>query len=307
MSRLYTDPRPNSGCDYHRTQLPLQHIGPIKPKTDTLFINRDTHWSIARLRAFKADGGRLVYDQDDSFLLPVGHPLYEAYQKQGTVERLMTMLDLADVVTVTTPTLAKLYGEYTKAPIEVLPNALPYDRGQFAPKPDAPMNDHPIIWAGGSTHEVDLALVAPVIDGRLLALAGYSRVPPWFNMVQMFPGCRVKPLAKVGQYMQHYDGHRMAIAPLATSEFAACKSNLKILEAGAKNLPIVCSYTEPYSTPDMMHVVRFASWHAEWQSHIGELLDGGRAVDEGLRLGEHVRKHYHLDTVNEHRRQILEG
>jgi hypothetical protein len=125
-------------------------------------------------------------------------------------------------------------------------------------------------------------------------------------MVQMFDGCRVKPIEKVERYMRLYDGHKVAIAPLLGSDFSACKSNLKILEAGAKGLPIICSDVLPYATADMRHVVRFAGSSTEWVGHVSQLLQRSRAADEGSRLAEHVRKHYHLNTVNEHRRQILE-
>lgn len=306
MTVLYTDPRRDSGCDYHRTQLPLQHIGVIRPRVPTLFVNRDTLWSIARIRAHKASGGRFIYDQDDAIDLPVGHPLHAHYAKPGVRERVQALLDLADVVTVTTKRLAEEFRHMTDSPIEVLPNALPYDEGQFALSTDRE-SSRPICWAGGSSHEVDLALVRGVIDGRQLCLSGYQRVPAWFNMVQMFPGVMVKPAAGVRSYMQLYDGHQFAIAPLASSPFAECKSNLKILEAGAKGLPIICSRTLPYDTPDMKHIVRFAESAVNWQYHAIRLLDLQRAADEGARLAEHVRKHYNLKTVNEHRRQILEG
>lgn len=307
MTVLYTDPRRDSGCDYHRTQLPLQHIGVIRPRVPTLFVNRDTSWSIARIRAHKANGGRFVYDQDDSVDLPVGHPLYAHYAKPAVRERIQALFDLADVVTVTTKRLADEFRHMTDSPIEVLPNALPYDEGQFTLSTDRETS-RLICWAGGSSHEVDLALVRGVIDGRQLCLSGYQRVPAWFNMVQMFPGVMVKPAAGVRSYMHLYDGHQFAIAPLASSPFAECKSNLKILEAGAKGLPIICSRTLPYDTPDMRRVVRFADSYIDWMGHKNVLLkDPQRAAYEGARLAEHVRKHYNLKTVNEHRRQILEG
>ena len=49
--------RRESGCDYHRIQLPMKHLTGVMPKVPTLYINRDTYWSLAKLRAFKADGG----------------------------------------------------------------------------------------------------------------------------------------------------------------------------------------------------------------------------------------------------------
>lgn len=306
---LITDHRRGSGCDYHRTQLPVMHLGHVECKVPTLFINRDTAWPLQRIRAFKADGGRFVYDQDDSPNLPASHPLHAAYNRQGVQERLQGLLALADVVTVTSKRLAEEFRHSykVKAPIEVLPNALPFDEGQFTLSTDT-TSSRPVVWAGGSSHEVDLRLLRDVLDGRTLTLAGYQRVPAWFAMVQMFPGCEVRPVVDVRHYMHHYDGHRIAVAPLASGPFAECKSNLKILEAGAKGLPIVCSRTLPYYTPDMRPFVRFARNGAEWTKHLTALIQSPeRCAEEGAALAAHVRANYHLTTVNKHRRQILEG
>lgn len=307
---LILDTRRESGCDYHRIQLPMKHLAGVTPKVPTLYINRDTSWSLAKLRAFKADGGRFIYDQDDTIHLPDGHPLAKQYASAAVQDRLRALLSLADVVTVTTPRLAGEFRHMTKAPIEVLPNALPFDRDQFTRSPGVTA-DRPIVWAGGMSHEVDLALVRGVIDGRQIALAGYQRTAPWFNMVQMFPGCRVKPALPTRQYMQHYDGHQFAIAPLAASPFAECKSNLKILEVGAKGLPIICSRTPPYWMGRRIPGVRFARDGVEWRRHMQGLLGGsdlhGYCAEQGDALADWVRANYHLDTVNEHRRQILEG
>lgn len=307
MSEVITDPRKNSGCDYHRVQLPMRHIGPVNPKAPVLFVNRDTNWSGARIKAFKADGGRFVLDHDDAVSLPLHHPLARHYATGEVQRRLVELFELADVVTVTTARLADELRHRTKAPIEVLPNALPFDRDQFT-RSTTTDNCRPIVWAGGSSHRVDLDLVRGVIDGRVIALAGYQRLPEWFAMVQMFPGCLVKASLPVKSYMNHYDGHRIAIAPLMGGPFAECKSNLKILEAGAKGLPIVCSRTAPYWTGRKIPGVRFARDHANWADHLRALLtDTMRCLDEGAALAEYVRANYHLDTVNIHRRQILEG
>lgn len=306
---LIVDTRKDSGCDYHRVQLPLQHVTPA-PKRPVLFVNRDTRYDVGYIQRLKRDGGLFVYDLDDAIELPPNHPLAKLYDSDKVRKRYADLLALADIVTVTTPRLAEYFRHKTKAPIEVLPNALPFDRGQFTKaRPDQEIT-RPIVWAGGSSHEVDLRLVEGIIDGRQLALAGYQRIEPWFNMVRMFPGCLVKPAAPVRSYTQHYDGHRFAIAPLAASDFAACKSNLKILEAGAKGLPIVVSWTEPYNTDDMYDCggVLAANDAIDWHEQTQRLLrDPMRCHDWGECLADHVRTHYHLDAVNEHRRQILES
>ena len=195
-----------------------------------------------------------------------------------------------------------------------LPCAAPQHEAEELRRPRAQGEPiRPLIWAGGMSHEVDLRLIKDAVDGRLISIAGYQRAEPWFNMVKMFPGCRVVPAEPVKHYMDVYNGHQVALAPLVASEFAACKSNLKILEAGAKGLPIVCSAVPPYlldihKRDAYMPGVDYAINSQDWCRYIARLLaTPGFAEDQGARLAEHVRENYHLDDVNVHRRQILEG
>lgn len=304
---IILDARKDSGCDYHRVQMPMKHMTGLNLKRPTLFINRDTRHTLDYIRKLKREGGRFVYDLDDTHSLPDSHPLALHYRTEKVQQRFAALFELADCVTVTTTRLAEEFRHMTKAPIEVLPNALPFDRGQFTRSTDT-VTGRPIVWAGGSSHEVDLALVREVIQGRDIALAGYQRMAPWYAMVQMFPGCAVKPAFPVRAYMNHYDGHRIAIAPLVASPFAECKSNLKILEAGAKGLPIIASRTAPYWRGRNMPGVLFAKDDKDWLNLTQTLLaDPELCKERGEQLAAHVRENYHLDTVNQHRRQILEG
>ena len=46
----------------------------------------------------------------------------------------------------------------------------------------------------------------------------------------------------------------------------------------------------------------------EWRRHVARLIaDPVLCAEQGEALADWVRENYHLDAVNEHRRQILEG
>lgn len=108
--------------------------------------------------------------------------------------------------------------------------------------------------------------------------------------------------------MSVYESHAIAIAPLVDNDFNNCKSNLKILEAGAKGIPIVCSKVLPYFNPVDARAVTYAENKAEWHYEIVKLLrNPNYREDRGLFLAEHVRTHYNLADANELRRQVIES
>src|SRR5690606_22388933 len=48
-------------------------------------------------------------------------------------------------------------------------------------------------------------------------------------------------------YLEFYDETDIVIAPLLTNDYNKSKSNLKMVEALTRNLPIICSNIEPYN------------------------------------------------------------
>jgi glycosyltransferase involved in cell wall biosynthesis len=107
--------------------------------------------------------------------------------------------------------------------------------------------------------------------------------------------------------MECYDAD-VALAPLEANMFTAFKSNLKILEAGCKNLPIICSNVPPYSDEPPTLGVMYASNTREWVEWFQWCVRNPTAVKElGQQLGQYVREHYDLRKINEHRKQIIES
>lgn len=108
--------------------------------------------------------------------------------------------------------------------------------------------------------------------------------------------------------MEAYDGHSLAVAPLIDSPFNRCKSNLKILEAGAKGLPIICSKVLPYYNPIDESVVSYAETTQDWHTEVKRYLNNpSYREDRGAALAEHVRLHYRMEDANELRRQVYES
>lgn len=235
-------------------------------------------------------------------------------------------IHLADVVTVTNTQLAdEVRAVRPDVQIEILPNALPFDSGQFvSDKEEA--DTMRFFYAGGASHAYDITLLKTAIQemnktqvGHEFILAGYKQAPDsikeqWDNMMKVFyPGkdpisWPIRKGRVLGSYMQLYEEADVVLAPLEDNRFNRCKSNLKVLEAGCKYAPVLASYVPPYLNDLDKDVVMYADSARSWYEMMRLLLKNPTMVwEQGQALGEHVRQHYHLDKVNEKRRQIVES
>lgn len=307
---LLVEHRPTSGCWFHRVGEPLKAFGDDlpDPKNTTIWFSRLSAIPYEKLKEYKLAGVKIWIDQDDHFILSPNHVLKETYRVNGMGDRFKALLDLADVVTVTNDYLASQLKPYTNGEVVIVPNALSYDEGQFTLSEDTESGT-PIVYVGGNTHLHDLELVRRAIPLNELTIGGVNKdCQVWKEVTKRFAGVSTKPQATLDSYMNLYEGHKIALAPLEKNNFNACKSNLKILEAGAKGLPIVTSRVHPYYNDLDKDVVIYGNSENSWRSAVTKLLkDDEYRKDKGLELAAHVRQHYQLSDANKIRRQIIES
>jgi hypothetical protein len=66
--------------------------------------------------------------------------------------------------------------------------------------------------------------------------------------------------------MAFYAEADIAVAPLVHSAFNSCKSNIKVLEAGCKNIPIIVSNVPPYDDcPYAIKVNHQRDWYESFK------------------------------------------
>jgi hypothetical protein len=143
-----------------------------------------------------------------------------------------------------------------------------------------------------------------------VVLAGIAAVDIYDRMVSImsaqgrlknFRTLQYRPL---DSYMELYKDGDVALAPLAKNLFNRHKSNLKVLEAGAKNMPIIVSNNGPYAdeNPLTMRVDTPNEWY-KWIRFCEQ--NPSFVLDNGEQLGEYVRNNFHLRLMNYLRLEAL--
>lgn len=307
---LTLDIKHGSSCDYHRVTMPFNYLQ-VKPKVPIYVFNRISSLGLDALYKMKKEGIKIIMDIDDLPFLSKDHYLYEVFKSSGMTAHIIANLKLADVVMTTTPLLASRLKGYNKN-IFVVPNALPFDETQFTISKDKDFKS-PVVWVGGASHYPDLKEIKGCSFIKPPTLCGYDPKPglthdEWLKIRDEHPTAIYEKGLQESNYMDLYDGHKVSIAPLLNSDFNACKSNLKVLESGAKGLPIVCSKVEPYYNSIDSKYVLYAETKHDWETHVNNLIRyEAYNEDVGKALSEHVRLQYNLKDINILRKHIIES
>lgn len=319
-------------CSFHRIELPFRYLGLLRPEFETeqlesllskasvVVFNRVVDNDIIHLlRARKKYGWKLVVDLDDHFDLYPEHIAYKGWVGWRMAQRIKESLMNSDYVTVTTSRLADAVRQYNKN-IVVIPNALPFGEGQF-------INDRVegdrvrFISAGGVTHLRDLKEIQNCFrklermdKGKYeMVLAGYDEFDKsgiWEKIEAVVKGgskdyTRVYRLP-LEMYMNAFNNGDVVLAPLERNTFNTYKSQLRIVESGCKEMPIITSDWPPYSDEPTDLIMR-ATTSNQWYDRIKYCIKNPSFVRErGEALGLYVREKYDLRKVNLLRAQLFD-
>ena len=319
-----------SGCGWHRVLLPLafmpdsyNHICNVVTEDilkerdfKLLLYNRfsmyDKDWEDT-----KEGGMKIVMDLDDDWDLPYNHPIFDFYEKHK--ERVLSNIRHADMVTCTNERLADKISKIHKN-VHIFPNCIPLAEHQYTEDKE-PSDKVRIFWAGGSTHMDDLRIVSNPIkrlniyDNIEMVLGGYTDTDEiskmyWDNMAHLFTNGGKLPNRKLNgtmpnEYMTHFKHADIMLIPLESSNWHACKSNLKILEAASKRIPCIVSNVEPYSI-DKEAPVLFVNNQRDWFKHLQYLINNpAQRVRMGNDLYEWAKEKYNYKEIGKARRDAF--
>ncbi|WP_322807399.1 tetratricopeptide repeat protein [Thermanaerothrix sp.] len=198
-------------------------------------------------------GKTIIVDIDDDFHnIPVHHPGY--YHCGPGNPNILRALELAigaaSVLVVSTPILGERYGSLARR-VQVIPNGWDDENPNWE-KPAPPRQRVSIGWAGTATHREDILLVRNELLHFLrshpevtLVIGGDSQI---FELFKPLPE-RQKvflPFRPHNEYPLMLANFDILLAPLSNTRFNQAKSDIKLVEAGARRLPWVASPLPAY-------------------------------------------------------------
>ena len=311
-----------SGVGYHRIMMPLVNMRKdycmitdtinelvFDNNYDIVIFNRFLTSTDAKLLVkmkLKYDF-KLIVDNDDYWILPPSHVLYERYKESNISEVITEYMRVADLCTCTHERLAEEIYKYNTN-VEILPNALPYGREQFQDdKIDSDMVR--LFWSGSGTHAPDMDILRNPIKKINFpvktVIAGYNLGEKhiWDRMIGVFTnGLKLNPTiydyAGVTKYMGAYADSDISVIPLVDNKFNAMKSNLKVLETASKRNPAIVSNVHPYKDMPVCYVNNQKDWYY-WIKLL--TFDDAARIEYGQKLFEYCDRVYNFDAINNKR------
>jgi hypothetical protein len=247
------------------------------------------------IKELKQRGTYVICDIDDHWILSSNHVVKKTadhFRKQS-IEALLH----SDEVWVTHELLGNAV-TLLNSNWHVIPNAIDPNDPQWQPKKTY---GNRIGWAGGVTHFHDLMLTKDCWGDVVPVICGFNDNPEWIRLSDSFKADYVNALP-VTDYGLLYDQFDIAIAPLEDNKFNKHKSNLKIIEAGMKGLPIFVQNIHPY-TDETEGIFKVDNWSTALQK--ASSMDAETIKGMGDELRRYVLDNYDLNRINELRRGRL--
>ena len=208
-------------------------------------------WHVLRA-AVKDPSVRIVFELDDALtLVPETNPHYQHFQVIRP--QIEAYLRNADLVTVSTPQLKKLYSSFNEN-IEVLPNTLDARIWMPAPVKNPCNGKVSILFSGTLTHQNDLAIIEKAIELIIQEFGDKVEFLFWGNVpTSLRQNPNVKTIAAfTPDYRLYAEKLKtlpvdLALVPLETVPFNQAKSDIKWLEYSACKIPAIFTDIEAYN------------------------------------------------------------
>lgn len=291
-------------------------------------------------------GCKVVFDIDDYWKLPSSHYQYKYYKRHKVADYKIEAIRAADVVTTTTEHFAEIIYEYNKN-VAVLPNCiLPYDKQFIKREIESPRIRFG--WIGGIYHKCDIGDIektfpALYADKEIknkwqICLGGFTLNPESVYMERIMTnnydvskeyfeylkqGTEASEHISFDQpyrrlwgkeywnYGDMYNQIDVALIPLRMDSFNACKSELKLIEAGTMKKPCIVSNVLPYKTiakdgTNALCVDPFKN-ETDWYLYIKKLIkEPNLRKDLGEALYETVKEKFNIETITKKRIELYD-
>lgn len=293
------------------------------------------------LKAARDRGKISIYDVDDlDWEIPKENPVQSTFKELKVPEQVIECMKSALIVTTPSRYLANLISEFNKN-VKIFPNALDYEY-YYWNLPKAEDEWIRIAWAGGSSHLFDLKLIEGLgtwiletFPNTKFLLGGYdTRIAStkqgnmnllswadderciWEHYKKVlfknnvdWDRVEIVPTRKIDIYPIVFKNADILLAPLINNKFNLSKSNLKLLEASARHIPIITSDIKTYSEI-ITHSINgyLASNINDWKKYLTRLIkDKELRIRIGNKLYEDMKKEHNIKFQAEKRIELIKN
>jgi glycosyltransferase involved in cell wall biosynthesis len=295
----------NAGVTHHRIYQPLRHYKGASvffaekiTDVDAEMWEKVTHVFASRvfpvapfdkfIELCRKSGVKLIIDNDDWWVLPPTHALRDTYVDKMR-DLIVRSMKVADEVWVTNKHLASKVRKYN-ANIRIIPNAIDVSTWEINREPSEEVR---FGYVGGNHHQLDIKESTINLQGYKSYVADVGGYPDIMNASN-----KISTLHP-SEYHKLYSYFDVSIVPLSTSEFAKCKSHLKMLEAGFSKCALIVSHTHPYSpyiTKDNCIAIKHSS---EWAGAIKRLHQNPNQVADITESLYNYVQDFTMEKINE--------
>jgi glycosyltransferase involved in cell wall biosynthesis len=268
----------------------------VKPDADVVVFQRPLwHHQVEGILSLQKQGIKVVVEIDDDFsCIPPDNPAYgQTLPKMSPArnrDHLAAACELADLVTVTTPALARRYGSHGR--VAIIPNHVPLRYTEL----DVVKDDTGTQWVGWSgsivTHYSDLEATRGAMQtvlnktGAKFAVIGTGKgIQAKLRLRENPPASGWLHIERMPEAMGMID---VGIVPLRINQFNEAKSWLKGLEFLSLGVPVVVSPTAEYRRLHMAFgdAVVLADRVREWEHGTISQLESGhlRGLEARLKV-----------------------
>lgn len=326
MKILFVAPRTNDSCSFYRSGGIAPDLGRKlnadiymtsleREKFDwqkmlaydlVMFQRPYSETTLAMQIYLKKLGIPVWVDFDDLTLdVPISNNSYETLTKaRATIAQIAV---LADVVSVTTPALAKAFGEYNSN-IRIIPNA--FNDGIFKERKASSERSRTVLWRGSDSHTADLMAYGEALNVLMESFKDWNFIYmgylPWF--LSSSHG-NTQYISSTDPIPYHEKIVQLASpvihVPLEDNLFNRCKSNIAFIEGAYSGSVCIAPDWEEWRMPGVLNYTNQESY----LELINDILDGTNILtrEQADRSWEYIQKNLLLSNINELRVSLVKS
>lgn len=233
---------------------------------------------------------KLVYELDDDLwnIDPANEKAYYFFRDMGIQKRLKENIQVAHVVTVSTPELGdEVFRQTGHRNIHVVPNAVP----AWLLEHEAEKNHH-VGWGGSPTHHGDFTRLRHGMSTFLKRNPGktfHTIGMDYAEWMKLPPAqCHHTKWVPTPEDFFRTIDYTVGVAPLADSHFNQSKSDIKYLELAALGIPTIASDVAPYRSIVHGETGLLVKDDHMWSRHLKATVDDPEMFAE---IGQAAKKY----------------